>query len=233
MNKSYLYYQNRKPHKNNENSFYKKFLKQIVLCILIVLLVILMKNIHSPITNKTTEMIKISLTKEMDIKKSIRGVIKYAKEIPKMPEKVVNVFSDFSGKKDLQMEFAVPVKGDIISDYGEKVDPISNIKTFQRGVDILIDKDKNIKAIADGEIIEIGEGKSLGKYVKVKHSHNIISLYADCSDIQVKKGQKVKKGEIIAKIYRHNTNAYLHFELWVDGKVVDPEKYIPFDRKIL
>jgi hypothetical protein len=81
------YYQGRRDNKEKENSFYKKILKQIVFCIVIAMLVILIKTIHSPITNKTTAMIKISITKEMDVKKSIREAVRYAKKIPEMPEK--------------------------------------------------------------------------------------------------------------------------------------------------
>ncbi|QEK12298.1 M23 family metallopeptidase [Crassaminicella thermophila] len=225
----------RKNYNNRGSQFYKRTLKQIVLCILIVLLVIFIKNINSPITNKTKDVIKISLTKEINLKKSIKQIMVYVKEIPKMHNKVTNVFNAFSKETNSSIKFIVPLKGEIISNYGESRDPILNIKTFQRGVDILVNKDESIVSVADGEIIQIGEGKSLGKYIKVKHKNNMVSFYANCSHVKVKKGQIVKKGEEIATIYKpnKNENTYLHFELWKEGKVVDPTKYIPFDRKIL
>lgn len=222
-------------YKDKDKHFYKKVLKQIVLCMFVMLLVILVKNINSPITNKTTELIKTSVTKEMNIEKSIKQVLKYSKEIPKLPNKAVNVFNNFSNRKNVNIKFVVPIKGDIISSYGENLDPYLNTKTFQRGVDLLVTQDKNIVAVADGEIVEIGEGKSLGKYIKVKHGKDIFSLYANCSYIKAKKGSSVKKGEEIASIHslKENKDTYLHFELWVEGKVVDPTEYIPFDKKIL
>lgn len=245
MNKSYrkinlnrqkiLNRSKRQNYNNRANQFYKRTLKQIVLCIFIVLLVIFMKNINASITNKTTEAIKISLTKEINFKKSIKQIMAYGKEIPQISNKVTNVFNAFSKEKNSSIKFIVPLEGEIISNYGESTDPILNIKTFQRGVDILVNKDKSIVSVADGEIIQTGEGKSLGKYIKVKHTNNMVSFYANCSDIKVKKGQMVKQGEEIAIIHKPNEseNTYLHFELWMEGKVVDPTRYIPFDRKIL
>ncbi|TCO79976.1 M23 family metallopeptidase [Marinisporobacter balticus] len=244
MNKSYKtipinrqkhnHYSQQSTYKDKKH-FYKRILKQIVICSLVVLFVMLVKNIHSPITNKTTEWIKTSLTREMDMKKSIKQVVKYAKEIPKIPDKAVNVFGTFSNKKKSNMEFVVPIEGEIISNYGENVDPYLNTKTFQRGVDLFVNKEKNIAVIADGEVVEVGEGKSLGKYVKVKHGKELFSLYANCSNILVKRGSKVKQGEEIAIIHslKENEDTYLHFELWIEGKVVDPTQYIPFDRKII
>lgn len=228
------YYQGKRDDKSIVIPFYKKFLKQCIICMLIAILGIGIKNIHLPIANRTTEMIKISLTKEMNVKKSFKEVATYVKKIPKMPEKAVSVFNTISGKKNLEMRFIAPIYGEIISNYGEQIDPLSNKKTFQRGVDLSIKQDENINAIADGEIIEIGEGK-LGKTIKVRHSKDIFSLYGNCSEIKVKKGQKVKRGESIANIHKSSEKsyAYLHFELWMNGRVVDPTQYISFGKKIL
>jgi len=50
-----------------------------------------------------------------------------------------------------------------------------------------------VKAAAEGEVIEAGENQIYGKYIKIKHGEDIISLYAHCSDLLVSKGQNVKK----------------------------------------
>jgi murein DD-endopeptidase MepM/ murein hydrolase activator NlpD len=185
-----------------------------------------------PIANRATEIIKIS--REIHVKKSMKEVVAYVKKIPEMPERAVNVFNSIAEKEGSEIEFIAPTYGEIISNYGEQINPLSNKKTFQRGVDLSVEEDENINAIADGEIIEIGQGK-LGKTIKVRHNQDIFSVYANCSEIKVKKGQKVKRGESIANIHKpsEKSYAYLHFELWMNGRVVDPTKYISFGRKIL
>lgn len=241
MNKSYrkinFKRQKKNPHlmSDRKGNFYKKILKQIALSIIIVLLVILIKNINSPITNKAAEVMKTSLEEKTDIKKSLKQVIRYAKEIPQMPNKVVSVFNNFSGDKNEGMDFITPLDGEIISNYGESIDPILKTKTFQRGIDILASKNRDIVAVASGKVVEIGESKSLGKYVKIEHDNGIFSFYGNCSEITVNKDYQVKQGEKIGAIGKDSENqtAYLHFELWIDGKVVDPMGYINFDKKIL
>ncbi|WZL71576.1 M23 family metallopeptidase [Clostridiaceae bacterium 35-E11] len=241
MSKSYRKIQFKRQKKNpqvnnhRKGSRYKKILRQLGLCIIIVLLVIVIKNINAPITNKAIDVIKTSLEEKTDVKRSLKQVIRYAKEIPQMPNKVVSVFNNFSNDKTEDMKFIVPLNGEIVSSYGENIDPILKTKTFQRGIDIVAKEDKNIVAIATGKVVEIGESDSLGKYVKIEHNSGVFSLYGNCSEIIINKGDKVKQGDIIASIGQNleNQNAYLHFELWIDGKVVDPMRYISFDKKIL
>lgn len=227
-----------KPKNNNKGKgsyVYKRTLKRIAICILIVLAVILIKNINTPLTNKATETIEETIREDMNIKYTVKQVMNYVKKLPDVSDKVVNVFNSFASNQKVDHDFVTPVEGEIISTYGENIDPISNIKTFQRGIDVLIKEEKNVLAITDGEVVEIGEGKSLGKYIKVKHSEEMFSFYGNCSEIKLTEGQKVKRGDQIAIINKGsgNENSYLHFELWVNGEVVDPTEYIPFGRKIL
>ena len=226
---------------NFENSygrkkdFYKKTLRQLAFCIVIVLLVILIKTINTPITNKTEEWIDTSLKQEFDLKNSMGKVIKYAREIPELPKRIVSVFQPINEINDSSMNFVPPVNGKIVSYFGESIDPILNQKTFQRGIDILITESQTIKSIADGEVVEIGQGGSLGSYIKIKHSDELFSIYSNCSIITVEQSQKVSKGQSIAEynISADKSNPYFHFELWVDGNVVDPLKHIQFDKRIL
>ncbi len=223
-------------HHYKKRPMYKTILKQIAWCILIVLLIIVIKNINLPMTNKTSNMIKTTLHKELDIKKFAQEIRIYIKRMPQVTDKVVNAFNDFTNKKNINtVSFLSPANGMVISKYGESIDPVFETKTFQRGVDISVQKGTNIIAVASGEIVEVGEGQSLGKYIKIKHSHNVFSIYGHCSEIKVVKGQRVKQGDRIAVMNKNENQdiSYLHFELWVDGKIVDPMKYIDFNRRNL
>lgn len=121
----------------------------------------------------------------------------------------------------------VPVEGFLGSPFGMRMHPIKKEEAFHRGVDIEANKGAPIKAVLAGEVVEAGTEKTLGKYLKIKHLNGFISVYAHCSSILAQKGQKVKQGEIVAKV--GNTGAsvgsHLHFELWKDGNPVDPQQY--------
>ncbi|MBF8984309.1 M23 family metallopeptidase [Lutibacter sp. B2] len=225
----------RKNNSNIKKPFYKKMIKQIVWCIIIISLVILFKNINTSITNTALDIMKDSINNEIDVKKTTKQIVEYVKEVPKLSNKVVNVFNDFSDKKDIKMNFIPPIDGEIISHYGKNVDPILETNTFQRGIDIVNVEDKEVVSIADGVIIETGESKNFGKYIKVKHSNDVFSLYGNCSNFLIEKGKRVKRGQHIATVFSasENKNSHLHFELWIHGNVVDPTHYISFDRKII
>ena len=90
-------------------------------------------------------------------------------------------------------------------------------------------KDKfDIVSILDGEVIDIKEDNLLGNTITIKHSNYLISIYSSVSDIKVKKGSKVLPGEVIAisgtsELLKEDYN--LHFELYANGEVVNPELY--------
>ncbi|MFZ5969540.1 MAG: peptidoglycan DD-metalloendopeptidase family protein [Bacillota bacterium] len=225
-------YGNRVPTGTN---FYRKLLKQILICIVIVLMVILIKSISTPFTNKTVDLMKESLNHQTDIKNTSKNIIKYAKELPQIPNKVASVFNTMGTEKISDIRFVTPIQGEIISSFGEKTDSVFNNNGFQRGVDILIDESKDVLSASEGVVAEIGEGKNLGKFIKIKHNEELYTFYSKCSLITAEKGQQVKAGEKIAEMHKESNenNSFLHFEVWLNDKVVDPAKYIPFGKSIL
>lgn len=220
---------------NRGKTLYKKLLSQVVICIILVLLAILLKTINLPITNKATEAIKTSLSESMNLRGSFNKAIRYAREIPHFPEKAVAFFQNGEMPVHKDISFIPPIQGKIVSNYGEKYDAMLNVKTFQRGIDIEPNQQQDIVAIGPGEVIEIGESSTFGKYIQLQHSNNVISLYANCSEIAVQRGSKLEKGEKIGiiNVAESEQDKYLHFELWIDGDVVDPAQYIQFNRKTL
>ena len=125
------------------------------------------------------------------------------------------------------------------------VDYIAITTYFKKGVHNGLDlgwnskhggKNQPIYAAGDGTVYSIKDkdrtGKSWGNYVKIKHSKTIYTLYAHLKDgIKVKKGQKVKQGQLLG--YMGNTGKaagnHLHYEYYKGGAStkyrVDPEKY--------
>ena len=93
------------------------------------------------------------------------------------------------------------------------------------GIDIAAPVGKPVHAAADGVCVSAGEEiKSYGKLVVLHHANGFVTVYADNSELLVKEGDKVRRGQIIAKSGDTGKppSARLHFELRKDGKAIDP-----------
>lgn len=87
----------------------------------------------------------------------------------------------------------------------------------------------DVMSILDGEVINVKEDDLLGKSIEIRHTNELLSIYQSLSEVSIKKGDKVMKGQIIAKTGTSNIDVslgnHLHFELFYQGKVVNPEEY--------
>jgi len=128
-----------------------------------------------------------------------------------------------------KFSFITPIKGNIASAFGTRTDPLGNAE-FHSGIDIEANMGTSIKAALGGEVIEVGLNQQYGNYIKIQHNDGISSMYAYCSLIVAKKGQKVNQGDIIAKVGDTEglSGSFLHFEVWKDNKAVDPEKLLNY-----
>lgn len=93
----------------------------------------------------------------------------------------------------------------------------------------------DIVSILSGEVIEVEDKELLGKSVTIRHDNELISVYQSLGEVSVKKGDKVQTGQIIGKSgscdLLTTSKNNLHFELYVNGEVLDPENY--YDKTIL
>jgi len=126
--------------------------------------------------------------------------------------------------------FITPIKGTIGSTFGTRTDSFSGNVEFHSGLDFEANMGASIKAALGGEVIEVGSKPQYGNYIKIQHNEGISSVYAYCSILIAKKGQKVNQGDVIAKVGDTEglSGSYLHFEVWKDNKAVDPEKLLNY-----
>ena len=108
------------------------------------------------------------------------------------------------------------------------INPFHRIEQEHHGIDYLITEGTPVYATADGVIESIAEkNSSHGKTITINHGNGYQTSYSHLSDIQVKKGNKVKRGDIIA----HSGNSglsfapHLHYEVILNGNRVDPIHY--------
>lgn len=119
----------------------------------------------------------------------------------------------------------LPVTGTISSRYGVSSSIRSSTHT---GLDIAAKTGTKIKVIANGTVKFASESGSYGYLVKVDHGNRVESWYAHTSKMYVKPGQEVKAGDIIANVGStgNSTGPHLHLEIRVNGKHVNPQKYL-------
>lgn len=115
------------------------------------------------------------------------------------------------------------------SNYGYRKDPFTSKTAFHHGLDLAADKGTPIYAVMDGTVSAVGVGKSYGNYILVRHSSNMSTLYAHCSKIVAKQGQKVEQGDTVALVGStgRSTGNHLHFEIRIGSNRVDPLWLLP------
>ena len=97
------------------------------------------------------------------------------------------------------------------------------------GVDYTSENVFDVVSILDGTVISVEDNDILGTTVEVRHSNNLISVYQSLSDVMVEENMEIVQGQVIAKSGTSNINKdlgnHLHFELYYNGKIVNPEEY--------
>lgn len=115
-----------------------------------------------------------------------------------------------ASKEKTETSFLWPVKGKIIDSFGKNVNNITN-----KGVNIKILDREEVKASAGGSVIFSNLINGWGQTIIIKHPYSLYTVYANLSDILIKKGSYVRKGQTIAKGTSNNINGdcILHFEI--------------------
>lgn len=121
-----------------------------------------------------------------------------------------------------------PTQGWISSEFGYRISPFTGQREFHKGIDISGPEGTPIIAPAEGEVIFTGKNGAYGLSILLDHGNGITTRYAHLSKIVVKKGEKVKRGEIIAYMGNtgRSTGPHLHYEVRVGGVPVNPYRYI-------
>lgn len=137
-------------------------------------------------------------------------------------------------KKDLRYFCARPnqwpCSGEISSLYGWRISPFSRgSDSFHDGIDIASSVGSPILAAGDGTVVFSGWKAVYGKTVEIDHGYGIISKYGHNSQLLVKEGDRVKKGDEIATMGTTgwSTGPHLHFTIIEEGATQDPETYLP------
>lgn len=121
-----------------------------------------------------------------------------------------------------------PVNGWIASGFGQRTSPFTGERVMHMGIDVASPIGSPIYAPADGVVIFTGEKEGFGNFIMLAHGYGLISRYGHNAQNLVETGQTVKRGEQIATVGMtgRTTGPHLHYEIIVDGRPVDPKKFI-------
>ncbi len=130
------------------------------------------------------------------------------------------------------MPLGTPTWGTITSKYGRRIDPINGKPGFHSGIDIRQPLGAKIMSTADGVVLEQGYNRGNGNYVFIKHAMGFETKYLHMEKALVKKGQKVKRGQVIGLIGNtgRSTGAHLHYEIIYKNKTVNPLRFVRIAR---
>jgi murein DD-endopeptidase MepM/ murein hydrolase activator NlpD len=138
------------------------------------------------------------------------------------------LFVPGSGALEQLFRMLWPVSGRISARYGYRVHPVYRRRMMHTGIDIAAGSGSPIHAALEGRVSYVGWKGGYGRTVIIEHPNGYETLYGHCSKILCKRGQTVKRGEIIAKVGRTGiaTGPHVHFEVKKNGKRINPEKVL-------
>jgi len=121
-----------------------------------------------------------------------------------------------------------PTDGWFSSGFGYRISPFTNRREFHKGIDMATRIGTPIIAPADGLVVSVAREGGLGNMVAINHGYNLKTRYGHLSKFRIKKGQHVKRGQIIGEVGNtgRSTGAHLHYEVLLNGVPVNPLRYI-------
>lgn len=118
----------------------------------------------------------------------------------------------------------------VASGFGRRKHPVFGIWKMHTGLDFACKKGTPIRATGDGVVKRIGKNccKGYGNYVDLDHGFGFRTKYGHMSKVLVKKGQKVKRGDIIGEVGSTGTSTgnHLHYEVIKNGQKINPVQFI-------
>ncbi|MFH2124419.1 MAG: peptidoglycan DD-metalloendopeptidase family protein [Pseudomonadota bacterium] len=121
-----------------------------------------------------------------------------------------------------------PLSGPISSPFGYREDPVNGKKGFHAGVDMQAKRGEKIFATADGTIVQACYNGDYGNFIEIRHGNGFTTHFAHLQEFKVKKGMKVKRGQVIGLVGSsgRSTGVHLHYELCLKGQPINPVAFM-------
>jgi murein DD-endopeptidase MepM/ murein hydrolase activator NlpD len=180
--------------------------------------------------DSTGPTLAIGRVSEMTVGSSsdIDGMIKRANSLAASFAEVSGTLAHNS-EKMARIPSIMPTAGWLSSNFSlSRFHPILHYARPHEGIDVSAPMGAPIVAPAGGVVQRVTWETGYGNVLEIDHGDGIVTKYAHCSKIVVRPGQKVKRGQIIANVGSTglSTGPHVHYEIHVNGKVVDPLTYV-------
>jgi len=121
-----------------------------------------------------------------------------------------------------------PAKGWISSGFGYRISPFTGRKELHPAFDIANREGSPVISPADGVVTYAKKKGLYGNLLIIDHGYGLVTRYGHLKSFEVKRGEKVKRGDVVAKMGNtgRSTGPHVHYEVRLNGVPVNPEKYI-------
>ena len=139
---------------------------------------------------------------------------------------------EVNAKRFASVPSIMPTAGWLTSQFSRaRVHPLLHVSRPHEGIDVSAPMGAPIVAPASGTVTQVDRENGYGNVLEIDHGNGIVTRYAHCSRIDVRQGQRVTRGQRIAAVGNTGlaTGPHLHYELHINGKVVNPMTYVLSD----
>lgn len=121
-----------------------------------------------------------------------------------------------------------PVRGYLSASFGNRLDPFTGLRDFHSGIDVSTPIGTRISAPADGVVVFCGAKGGYGNALVIDHGYGLVTRFAHLASYNVRAGQRVRRGDVIAFVGNtgKSTAPHLHYEVWLNDQVQNPIQYI-------
>jgi len=185
----------------------------------------LQTRLASPLRPKNEKMIR-----DNDFKKFDTHLDNFEQTSSELKNQLKSLTTLYSDKRMLfhSLPTLFPTLGWITSFYGKRKNPVTKRIRLHSGLDIGAAYGAPILAAADGVVVYSGKLSAMGKTVQLDHGYGIQTFYAHAQKLLVSSGERVKRGQIIARVGStgHSTGPHLHYEVRINGVPADPYYFL-------
>ncbi len=153
---------------------------------------------------------------------------------PEKVEQTEDLSEEEQMKKDAEeikakINFVKPLTGTITSVFGWRNPTVSTVSKYHTGIDIAANAGTDIISATNGKVVLASSKGAYGNHLKIQID-DVIMLYAHCSELNVKEGEEITQGQVIAKVGStgNSTGPHLHFEIRKEDRYVNPDLILDF-----